>query len=74
MELQYTICTSGLVYDAIFSHNGPYGAGDASMMYVQSDSPGGSTDLTHQGTESDRGGAKSLVYNCVVAVCATYVY
>jgi len=40
-------------------------------MYVQSDSPGGSTDLTHQGTESDRGGGE---VSCLQLRCCRVRY
>ena len=38
------LCTSGFVNEVIFSHNGPYGTGDA-IRCKPSDSPGGSMEL-----------------------------
>ena len=50
-----TLCTSGFMNDVI-THNGPYGAGDASRAWDQSDSPGGSTGAI----------AESDIYDCLV--------
>ena len=66
-----TFCTSGFMNNAMFVHNGR--EGDAKQTYTQSDSTGGSTDLTprrilrltHQGQHRGGGGVCYL-RDCVV--------